>query len=348
MTAISLGLDDRGGLLIDDCRINSARLLVVDRKDSLQGARHGGFNSGLHSLAQRLPVSVSRMKDRTQTGWLFVLPSVLILSLIGLVPLLTVVNYSFFEIFILDARFWVGTEWYAEIIGSGRFWASFGRSLLFSTMILCVQIPLGIAIALCIPKRKIWVGITLAVLALPLLVPWNMIPSLWLSLLNPETGLLGRILPYLGWPDNWKLSAQHTWAVIVVMDVWHWTSLVVILCYSALATIPQSYYQAAAIDGAGPWQVFRHIQLPKLHHVLLMAVLLRFMDSFMIYTEAFPINAGGPNGATMFLAVDLGEDIKAFNYGPSAARSVIYFLIVLTVAWMFSKAQGKLDGTEAT
>ncbi|WP_097805331.1 carbohydrate ABC transporter permease [Pelagimonas varians] len=288
------------------------------------------------------------MKDRTQTGWLFVLPSVLILSLIGLVPLLTVVNYSFFEIFILDARFWVGTEWYAEIIGSGRFWASFGRSLLFSTMILCVQIPLGIAIALCIPKRKIWVGITLAVLALPLLVPWNMIPSLWLSLLNPETGLLGRILPYLGWPDNWKLSAQHTWAVIVVMDVWHWTSLVVILCYSALATIPQSYYQAAAIDGAGPWQVFRHIQLPKLHHVLLMAVLLRFMDSFMIYTEAFPINAGGPNGATMFLAVDLGEDIKAFNYGPSAARSVIYFLIVLTVAWMFSKAQGKLDGTEAT
>lgn len=288
------------------------------------------------------------MKDRTQTGWLFVLPAVLILGLIGLVPLLTVVNYSFFEIFILDARFWIGTEWYAEIIGSGRFWASFGRSFLFSAMILCVQIPLGIAIALCIPKRKIWVGVTLAVLALPLLVPWNMIPSLWLSLLNPETGFLGQILPGLGWPADWKLSAPHTWAVIVMMDVWHWTSLVVILCYSALATIPQPYYQAAAIDGAGPWQVFRHIQLPKLTHVLLMAVLLRFMDSFMIYTEAFPINAGGPDGATMFLAVDLGEEIKAFDYGPSAARSVIYFLIVLTVAWMFSKAQGKLDGAETT
>jgi glycerol transport system permease protein len=120
------------------------------------------------------------------------------------------------------------------------------------------------------------------------------------------------------------------------------------LCYSALTTIPPSYYQAAAIDGASPLQVFRHIQLPKLYHVLLMAILLRFMDSFMIYTEAFPINAGGPHNATMFLAVDLGEDIKAFNYGPSAARSVLYFLIVLSVAWMFTKAQGKLDSGQSS
>jgi len=283
------------------------------------------------------------VKDRTHSGWLFVVPAALVLGFVGLIPLITVVNYSFFEIFILDSRFWIGTEWYADIIGSERFWASFGRSTLFSSVILTVQIPLGIAIALCIPRNKLWVGISLAVVALPLLVPWNMIPSLWLSLLNPENGILGRLLPVVGWPSDWKGSIPHTWAVLVVMDVWHWTSLVVILCYSALTTIPSSHYQAAAIDGAGPWQVFRFIQLPQLYHVLLMAILLRFMDSFMIYTEAFPINAGGPGGATMFLAVDLGEEIKAFNYGPSAARSVIYFLIILIVAWSFTKAQSKLD-----
>ncbi|MFY0645941.1 carbohydrate ABC transporter permease [Sulfitobacter geojensis] len=288
------------------------------------------------------------MKTQDRSGWVFVAPAMVIMGLVGLVPLLTVVNYSFFEIFILESRFWVGLEWYTEIIRAPRFWSSFGRSTLFSALILLIQIPLGIAIALCIPRGKFWVGITLALVALPLLVPWNMIPSLWLSLLNPETGILGRILPNLGWPDDWKLSAPHTWAVIVAMDVWHWTSLVVILCYSALTTIPAAYYQAAAIDGASPWQVFRHIQLPRLLNVLLMAILLRFMDSFMIYTEAFPINAGGPDGATLFLAVDLGEEIKAFNYGPSAARSVIYFLIIVSVAWLFSKAQGKLDRAGAT
>nr|WP_325248112.1 sugar ABC transporter permease [Amylibacter sp.] len=288
------------------------------------------------------------MKDRSNAGWLFVLPAVVLLGLVGLVPLATVINYSFFEIFILESRFWVGLEWYAEIIGSGRFWASFGRSTLFSMLILTVQIPLGIAIALCIPRGRVWVGLALALVALPLLVPWNMIPSLWLSLLNPDTGLLGRFGALIGWPVDWKTSIPHTWAVIVIMDVWHWTSLVIILTYSALTTIPPSFYQAAAIDGATPWDVFRYIQLPKLQHVLLMSVLLRFMDSFMIYTEAFPINAGGPDGATMFLAVDLGEDIKAFNYGPSAARSVLYFLIVLMVAWMFTKAQGKLDDGATT
>jgi glycerol transport system permease protein len=288
------------------------------------------------------------MKDHNNAGWIFVLPTVLILGFIGLIPLITVINYSFFDIFILESRFWVGLEWYGGIISSGRFWASFGRSTLFSVLVLTIQIPLGIAIALCIPRRKFWVGIALAVVALPLLVPWNMIPSLWLSLLNPDTGILGRAMTYIGWSSDWKLSISLTWLVIIAMDVWHWTSLVVILCYSALTTIPASYYQAAAIDGASPLQVFRHIQLPKLYHVLLMAILLRFMDSFMIYTEAFPINAGGPHGATMFLAVDLGEDIKAFNYGPSAARSVLYFLIVLSVAWMFTKAQGKLDDGQSS
>lgn len=283
------------------------------------------------------------MKERTNTGWLYVLPAALLLALVGLIPLVTVVNYSFFEIFILNKRFWIGTEWYAEIIGSSRFWSSFGKSTLFSAIVLTVQIPLGLAVALCIPKNKIWVGFALAGVALPLLVPWNMIPSLWLSLLNPNTGLIGQFMANFGWSTDWKLSAVQTWAVIVVMDTWHWTSLVVILCYSALTTIPAAYYQAAAIDGASLWQVFRYIQLPKLQYVLLMVLLLRFMDSFMIYTEAFPINAGGPSGATMFLAVDLGEEIKAFNYGPSAARSVLYFLIVVTVAWLFTKAQGHFD-----
>jgi len=288
------------------------------------------------------------MKDQNNSGWVFVLPAVLILGFVGLIPLITVINYSFFDIFILESRFWVGLEWYGGIISSGRFWASFGRSTLFSVLVLVIQIPLGIAIALCIPRRKFWIGIALAVVALPLLVPWNMIPSLWLSLLNPDTGILGRAMTYIGWSSDWKLSISLTWLVIIAMDVWHWTSLVVILCYSALTTIPPSYYQAAAIDGASPLQVFRHIQLPKLYHVLLMAILLRFMDSFMIYTEAFPINAGGPHNATMFLAVDLGEEIKAFNYGPSAARSVLYLLIVLSVAWMFTKAQGKLDGGQSS
>jgi len=123
--------------------------------------------------------------------------------------------------------------------------------------------------------------------------------------------------------------------LLVVMDTWHWVGLVAILACSGLAGIAPAYYQAAAIDRASRWHVFRFIELPKLTGALTMALLLRFMDSFMIYTEAFGINAGGPSGATTFLSLDLGEEIKAFNYGPAAARSVVYFVITLLIVNAF-------------
>ena len=271
------------------------------------------------------------------------MPAIGVLFIVGVIPLMTVVNYSFHDIFTLPDKYWIGFEWYEDIIQSERFKNSFLRSLGFSTIVLAIEIPLGIAIALAMPRKGIGVSVCLVFFALPLLVPWNMIPIMWLSMLNVETGVVANFLALFDVSINWKLNPVHTWAVIVIMDVWHWTSLVVILCYSSLSTIPAPYYQAAAIDGAGRWQVFRFVQLPKMHGVLLMALLLRFMDSFMIYTEAFRINAGGPRNATMFLAIDLGEEIAAFNYGPSAARSIVYFLIVLSVAWVFKTALGARD-----
>jgi glycerol transport system permease protein len=119
------------------------------------------------------------------------------------------------------------------------------------------------------------------------------------------------------------------------MDTWHWLGLVTILAYAGFSGIPDAYYRAAAIDGASGFAVFRYIELPKIINALSIALLLRFVDSFMINTEAFAINAGGPHNATTFLALDLSEDIKGFNYGPAAARSMLSFLIVVTVAWLF-------------
>jgi glycerol transport system permease protein len=128
--------------------------------------------------------------------------------------------------------------------------------------------------------------------------------------------------------------------LLVVMDTWHWLGLVVILSYAGLSGISAEYYRAAAIDGASRWAVFRHIEVPRIAAPMGIVLLLRFVDSFMIYTEAFSINAGGPDMATHFLAIDLGEEIKGFSYGTAAARSMVYFLIVITVVWAFVKMAG--------
>ncbi len=252
---------------------------------------------------------------------------------VGLVPLLAVINYSFFDIFTLESRFWVGTEWFAELVGSAELYVTLGRSLLFSVLALMIQFPLGILIALSFPKNAVGKSCLLIVLALPLLVPWNMIPGMWLGFIDPEFGLLGQIITRSGITFDYKFDAVHTWLLILAMDTWHWVGLVAILANSGLSSIPYSYFQAAQVDGASRWAVFWFIQLPKMRGVLAMALVLRVMDSIMIYTEAFGINAGGPNKATSFLALELGEEIAAFNYGPAAARSVLYFLIVLVVAW---------------
>ena len=265
-----------------------------------------------------------------------VLPVLLLVGLSAIIPLMTVVNYSVQDTFGNNEFFWVGTEWFQEILHSERFHNALQRTLLFSALILAIEIPLGIGIALAMPKRGIGVSVCLVLMALPLLIPWNVVGTIWQVFGRIDIGLLGHGLASLGLDYNYTQNTFDAWATIIIMDVWHWTSLVVLLCYSGLVAIPEVYYQAARIDGASRWAVFRYIQLPKIKRVLLIAVLLRFMDSFMIYTEPFVVTGGGPGNATTFLSIDLVQTaVGQFDLGPAAAMSLIYFLIILLLCWVF-------------
>ncbi len=269
-------------------------------------------------------------------AWLFVLPVVVLVAFNALIPLMTVVNYSVQETFGDNVFFWEGVKWYEDVLNSDRFHASFLRQLLFTGMILAIEVPLGIAVALSMPRRGPWVSVCLVLMALPLLIPWNVVGAMWNIFALPDIGLLGKTLNSLGLEYNFTQQPVAAWMTTVVMDVWHWTSLVVLLAYAGLCSIPDAYYQAARIDGASRWAVFRFIQLPKMKRVLTIAILLRFMDSFMIYTEPFVLTGGGPGNTTTFLSIDLVKiALGQFDLGPAAAMSLIYFLVVLLVCWVF-------------
>lgn len=273
------------------------------------------------------------MRPLNNCAWWLVAPAIALLTVVGAVPLLAVINFGFHDIFSLRDVHWVGLEWFETILRSDRFLASFGRSLLFSMLVLAIQIPLGISVALLLLSLGRWAVWGLMLCALPLVVPWNMIPMLWLGVVQPQTGLLGPGLAAIGF--DYKFTALHTWLLLLTVDTWHWLGLVVVMAYAGLSSIPEAYRQAAAIDGASRWDVFRFIELPRISGALAIVLLLRFVDSFMIYTEAFTINAGGPNDATRFLSIELGEEIKGFSYGQAAARATLYFLLILTVVWVF-------------
>ena len=275
-------------------------------------------------------------KTWNNKAWFMVLPVLVLVAFSAVIPLMTVVNYSVQDTFGNNEFFWAGTDWFIQVLQSDRFWDALTRNLIFSGIILAIEIPLGILIALNMPKTGFGVPVCLVLMSLPLLIPWNVVGTIWQVFGRVDIGLLGYTLEAVGIRYNYVNNVFDAWVTLIVMDVWHWTSLVVLLCYAGLVSIPDAYYQAAKIDGASRWAVFRYIQLPKMKRVLLIAFLLRFMDSFMIYTEPFVITGGGPGNATTFLSIDLVKTaIGQFDLGPAAALSLIYFLIILLLSWIF-------------
>ena len=283
-------------------------------------------------------------KTVNQKAWFLILPVLLLVAFSAVIPLMTVVNYSVQDTFGNNQFFWAGPEWFAEMLRSERMWDALGRQLMFSAIILAIQVPLGVFIALNMPKSGFWSSFCLVMMSLPLLIPWNVVGTIWQIFGRVDIGLLGYTLDALGIPYNYTQNTFAAWVTIIVMDVWHWTSLVALLAFAGLKSIPDAYYQAAKIDQASRWAIFRYIELPKMMGVLMIAILLRFMDSFMIYTEPFVVTGGGPGNATTLLSIDLVKmALGQFDLGPAAAFSIMYYLVILLISYVFYTVMTNLD-----
>jgi glycerol transport system permease protein len=275
------------------------------------------------------------MKPIDHRAWFLVLPVVLCVAFSAILPLMTIVNYSVQDIISPERRVFVGTEWYAAVLQDEELHGALLRQIGFSLAVLAIEIPLGILLALSMPAAGWRASAVLVIIALSLLIPWNVVGTIWQVFGRTDIGLLGAALSWLGVDYNYTGTDVDAWVTVLVMDVWHWTPLVALLCYAGLRAIPDAYYQAARIDGASRLAVFRYIQLPKMRGVLMIAVLLRFMDSFMIYTEPFVLTGGGPGNATTFLSQYLTQKaVGQFDLGPAAAFSIIYFLIILLLCFI--------------
>jgi glycerol transport system permease protein len=274
-------------------------------------------------------------KPVNQKAWLMVLPVLLCVAFSAILPLMVVVNYSVQDIISPERRVFVGTEWFVAIMRDEELHGALWRQLIFSLSVLAVELPLGILLALSMPATGWRSSVVLVIVSLSLLIPWNVVGTIWQIFGRTDIGLLGAALQAAGIAYNYTGHAGHAWFTVLLMDVWHWTPLVALLAYAGLRAIPDAYYQAARIDGASNWDVFRHVQLPKMRGVLVIAVLLRFMDSFMIYTEPFVLTGGGPGNSTTFLSQFLTQKaVGQFDLGPAAAFSLIYFLIILLLCFV--------------
>ena len=167
-------------------------------------------------------------KTINQKAWFLVLPVFLVVAFSAVLPLMTVVNYSMQDTFGNNQFFWNGVGWFKELLDpstdlGGRFLASLGRNLFFSAVILAIEVPLGIVVALSMPREGWSVAACLVILALPLLIPWNVVGTIWQIFGRPDIGLLGYVLNHLGFNYNYVANDIDAWVTVIVMDVWHWT-----------------------------------------------------------------------------------------------------------------------------
>jgi glycerol transport system permease protein len=274
-------------------------------------------------------------KKKNNKAWFLVIPVVFVVAFTAIIPLMAVANYSLQDIQGASNRLFVGLDFFKRVATDPNIQDAFFRNLLLSAQILLIQIPLGIFLARLMPRSGWKASAALVVVAIPLIIPWNVIGTTWQIFTRSDLGLGGVIVnQFIDY--NLSESTLDAWVTILVMDTWHWTPLVTLLVYAGLRSIPQAYYQAAAIDGASALAVFRFVELPKLKRVLMIAILLRFMDSFMMFTEPFVVTGGGPGSSTQTLSILLTTiAIGQFDIGVAGAFSLIYFLFIQIFSFIF-------------
>jgi multiple sugar transport system permease protein len=287
------------------------------------------------------------LAQEARLAYLILAPALLTIALIALYPLgYTVLLSCQQKILKLPwlGQTWVGLANYRELLGSSRYWMAFVNTVMFTLVSVALETVLGLLAALAIHRAKILTGLTRAAILLPWAIPTVVAAVMWLFLVNPAFGLIPMLLRGLGLSGNAVVLLAHplsAWAVIIVTDVWKNTPFMTLMLLAGLQVIPAELHEAAAMDGASRWQTFRRVTLPLLTPALLVALIFRTAQAFMVFGHVYTLTAGGPGTATetlAFLAFQAIFNDLRFGYG--SALSVMMFLGSLIFALLYIRFLG--------
>lgn len=279
-------------------------------------------------------MSRSSANDR-RAGWLFIAPAAIVLLLMLAFPFAYTAYLSFHEWFAAGPppRF-NGVQNYVALLADARFLSALARTLVFTALAVTVEVGLGIALALMFARPFIGRGAARTIFLLPMVATPVAISLVWLLMFDPATGVLNYLLKLLGLgPSLWANDSFLALPALVLVDVWQWTPIVMLMVLGGLTALPEDPFEAARIDGASGWQIFRYLTLPMLRPYIVVAALFRGIDALKTFDSIYVITRGGPGFASETL--NLYIYATAFDYlhfGYSSAMLVIFFLIVLALS----------------
>jgi multiple sugar transport system permease protein len=276
------------------------------------------------------------IRDRDQkTGWLLVLPALLLLIIVFAYPIGRAFWMSLFTRNLgtkLQPVF-SGLDNYARMAGDGRFWQSFWTTTIFTSTSICLELLLGLGIALVLNQQFRGRSLVRAIAILPWALPTALIALAWTWIFNDQFGVVNDILRRLGAIStgiNWLGEPTLAMASVIFADVWKTTPFISILLLAGLQSIPTDLYEAHAIDGASSWQSFRRITLPLLMPQILIALLFRFAQAFGVFDLIAVMTGGGPGGATEVVSLYIYATVMRYlDFGYGAALTISTFLLLV-------------------
>src|SRR5215210_1847747 len=246
-------------------------------------------------------------RHEARLAWMLLLPAVSIIAAVALLPIV----WTFWEsLHFHDLRMpWLGRPWvgagnYIEIFSTPRFWSALAHTGVFVAVTLALELSAGLLLALALDRVVRRRGLMRTAVLLPWAIPTVVVALVWRFMFESPGGLANTLLDQTGLAAvTWFAHPIAAWIPLVLADVWKATPFVAVLLLAGLQNIDGSLYQAAVVDGAGPWRQFREITLPLLEPALLVAALFRSLDAFRVFDLVYVMTGGGPGTATEPIAL---------------------------------------------
>jgi multiple sugar transport system permease protein len=262
-----------------------------------------------------------------------------VLFIIG--PSLYMILMSFFDTSLVQPGLgaFAGFSNYAEALGSSAFWQSMWHTIWFTILTTPPLVILAFVFALLADRVRRGRWFFRLAFFLPYILPSAVVGLIWIWLYTPELGLLGRVVTALGFPEpSWLGNPSLAMWSLALTTVWWTLGFNFVLYLAGLQDIPRDLYEAASIDGAGPWQQIRKITIPMLARTTTLVVVLQVIASLKLFDQAYVMTSGGPNFSTrpvLEYIYDVG--FTDFRTGYAAAASTLFFILVLAVStvWVF-------------
>ena len=258
-------------------------------------------------------------------GNAYILPAAALLFFVTLYPVVYVVYLSLHRrLLIFDISRFVGLENYFFLLRDDRFWNAFKNTAYFTALSVSLELIIGLSIAMLLSRSFRFKGIVRAIVLIPWAIPTVVSARMWEWIYNTDFGILNYLL---GVKINWLGSPFWAMNAAVFMDVWKTTPFVAILLMAGLQVIPLELYQAARVDGAGNWSIFRRITLPLLMPVILVVLIFRTLDAFRVFDAVYVLTGGGPANTTETLSIYAYKVLfQTLQFGYGSTLSVVVFL----------------------